>query len=239
MIKLVTFLKRAPTLTRQDFAIRWKTVHAPLAAVFPGLRGYMLGFSLDGDEPPADGVAQLWFDSRAAAQISYASEIGRRGSADANAYLARREHLLASEHWLTCEAPLSATPFKLLVSLKRPAEQRREAFCAWLLNDVPNGLRQVCNAQNSRVSVDEKGQLLNSRTQGSLELVAGEAVFDGMIELWFSSAAKAHAARTDLLPWAADALAPRSVAIEYGLLEEHVVVQPPPPAYGLETGIPA
>jgi len=234
MIKLVTFLKRAPSLSRPGFAERWKTTHAPLAAIFPGLRGYMLGFSIDDGEPPADGVAQLWFDSRNAAQASYASEIGRRGSADANAYLARRDHLLASEHWLSCQAPLSATPFKVLLSLKRPAESSREAFVAWLCDTVPARLREICDTRSLRVSVDEKGQLLNSKTQGSLDLLAGEAVFDGLIELWFASETEARSALASLRSWSAQAIAPHIATMEYGLLEEHVVVQPPAPAFGLE-----
>ena len=58
MIKLVTFQKRANSLTRSEFEHRWQTIHGPMAAQFPGLRGYMLGFSIEPDEPQADGIAQ-------------------------------------------------------------------------------------------------------------------------------------------------------------------------------------
>lgn len=236
MIKLVTFLKRADSLTRPQFEQRWLTVHAPLATVFPGLRGYMLGFSLESGEPAADGVAQLWFDSREAAQASYASDIGRRGSADASAYLKRREHLLASEIWLSRARPLSATPFKLLIGVKRAEGQSRVDFTTWLNGDALSGLGTICRADQARVSLDEAGLLLNSKTAGTLDLATGEAVFDGLIELWFSKKTEAEVGQAQFREWAPAALVPHISRMEEALLQEHVVVQPPAPAYGLEAG---
>jgi uncharacterized protein (TIGR02118 family) len=235
MIKLVTFLKRGGDLSRPGFETRWLTVHAPMAAVFPGLRGYMLGFSLDDGEPKADGVAQLWFDSREAAQASYGSDIGRRGSADASAHLSRREHLLASEVWLASDGPLSATPFKLMVGVKRAEGQHRDEFTRWLQREAAE-LPEICGTGQARVSLDEAGLLLNSKVAGSLDLLAGEAVFDGLIELWFRSAAEAGAARERFKHWAQHALTPHVSLTEDALLQEHVVVLPPAPAYGLDKG---
>src|SRR5262245_16230622 len=113
MIKLVTLLKRGPHLTREEFGKRWLGIHAPLAAQFSNLRGYILGLSVEDGEPRADGVAQLWFDDRSACQTSYASDIGRRGSADASAHLSRRQHLLVSEFWRRRGGSIVDTPFKL------------------------------------------------------------------------------------------------------------------------------
>lgn len=234
MIKLVTLQKRHPSLTRPEFEARWLTIHGPMAAAFPGLRGYMLGFSLDEGEPDADGVAQLWFDSREATQASYASEIGRRGSADASAYLARREHLLASEHWFATTGPLSETPFKLVLGVKRAPGLSRQDFAALLLGDDIGGVGAACGADQFRVSRDEAGLLLNSRTSGRLGLVEGEAVFDGLLELWFATRERADAGRARLRELAAERLAPVVSATEEFLLREHVVVMPPAPAYGLE-----
>lgn len=234
MIKLVTLQKRHPSLTRPEFEERWLTIHGPMAAAFPGLRGYMLGFSLDDGEPDADGVAQLWFDSREAAQASYASEIGRRGSADASAYLARRQHLLAREHWFTTTGPISATPFKLVLGLKRASDLSREDFVARLANDGIRDFGAACGAAQFRMSVDEAGLMLNSRASGPLELVEGEAVFDGLLELWFTTREAADAGRAQLRELAAERLAPMVSGTEEFLLREHVVVMPPAPAFGLE-----
>lgn len=77
MIKLVTLQKRVASLTRPQFEERWRSIHGPIAAKFPGLRGYMLGFSLDVAEAQADGVAQLWFDSREARHPTHPRSVAR------------------------------------------------------------------------------------------------------------------------------------------------------------------
>lgn len=155
----------------------------------------MLGFSLDEGEPPADGIAQLWFDSREACQASYASEIGRRGSADASAWLGRREHLLASERWIKRSAPLSSTPFKLVFCLKRTPAQARAEFIDWLCGEGVEAIGALAEADQLRISVDEAGQLLNSGVEGDLGLISGEAPYDALVECWFADLDKAGKVR--------------------------------------------
>lgn len=237
MIKLVTFQKRVEQLTRPAFEKRWETIHGPIAAAFPGLRGYMLGFSLDEGEPPADGVAQLWFDTREACQASYASEIGRNGSKDASAWLARREHLLASERWLKRTGALSSTPFKVLLCLKRHADQTRAAFIGHIDAVATADICNVTGAMQARLSLDEAGQLLNSRVEGDLTLVTGEAPYDALVELWFTERDAAAQGRDQLRAWKDRVFGHDGIARwEDALLREHVVVVPPPPAYGVEEG---
>lgn len=236
VIKLVTFQKRVAVLTRPEFEERWRTIHGPIAARFPGLRGYMLGFSLDEGEPPADGIAQLWFDSRDACQASYASEIGRNGSADASAWLARREHLLASEHWLRRAGAISATPFKVVLCLKRAAGDARETFLAGLRQAATAALCERAGAVQARLSLDEAGLLLNSKVDGDLSLVAGEAPYDALVELWFATEAAARAGRAAAAGWTDEAFGARLGRFEDALLSEHVVVMPPSPAYGTKEG---
>ncbi|HEV2512084.1 EthD family reductase [Bosea sp. (in: a-proteobacteria)] len=237
MIKLVTFQKRVEQLTRPAFEERWETIHGPIAAAFPGLRGYMLGFSLDEGEPPADGVAQLWFDTREACQASYGSEIGRNGSKDASAWLARREHLLASERWLKRAGSLSSTPFKLLLCLKRAPHQSRAAFLERLAAVVKPGLCDLTGASQARLSLDEAGQLLNSKVEGDLMLVTGEAPYDALVELWFTERNAAAQGRDRLRAWKDQVFGRDEIARwEDALLREHVVVMPPPPAFGVQEG---
>ncbi|MFK8252986.1 EthD family reductase [Ancylobacter terrae] len=225
MIKLVTFQKRVPSLTRPGFEERWRTVHGPIAATFPGLRGYMLGFSLDAGEPAADGIAQLWFDSREACQASYASDIGRNGSADASKWLARREHLLATEEWLEHGGD-GAAPFKLVLCVKRPGIEARAAFLD-RLRAAAKDLVGNTGAVRGRLSLDDAGLLLNSRTEGSLQLREGEAPYDALVELWFADRPTAEAGRAGLRGWMDVALKGRISRWEDALLSEHVVVPPP------------
>jgi uncharacterized protein (TIGR02118 family) len=228
VIKLVTFQKRVASLTRPQFEERWRTIHGPMAAAFPGLRGYVLGFSLDEGEPPADGVAQLWFDSREACQASYGSDIGRKGSADASAWLARREHLLASEIWLRRRQPGTETPFKLLLCLKRPAANDRAAFLSWLRHRATaEVLCGQTGAEQARLSIDDAGLMLNSQVAGALRLSAGEAPYDALVELWFATRHAADAGRNRLRAWKDGMLAPRISRCEDALLREHVVMAAP------------
>lgn len=225
MIKLVTFQKRVPSLTRPAFEERWRTIHGPIAAAFPGLRGYWLGFSLDAGEPCADGIAQLWFDSREACQASYASEIGRNGSADASQWLARREHLLASEEWLKRGEDAPA-PVKLVLCVKRPAGETRAGFLD-RLRAAAAYLDGVVRPVRARLSLDEAGLLLNSQVEGALDLRAGEAPYDALVEMWFADRPAAEAGRVRLRDWQEAALGGRVARWEDALLREHIVVPLP------------
>jgi uncharacterized protein (TIGR02118 family) len=64
MLKTVTLLKRREDLTPAEFQAHWREVHAPLVLSIPGVRGYVQGRPIpgDGDDPPCDGVAEVWYD---------------------------------------------------------------------------------------------------------------------------------------------------------------------------------
>ncbi len=96
MFKAIILLARRADMTREAFAHWWLNEHAPLARQLPGLR--RLTFNLVSSEAGIDGVSELWFDSAAAFEAAYASEIGRQVAADSMAHVARRERLLVAEH---------------------------------------------------------------------------------------------------------------------------------------------
>ena len=60
------------------FVERWLTKHAPMAAIFPGLRKYTLSGAC-GPDGHSDAFAELWFDDREACQAAYSSDVGRSG----------------------------------------------------------------------------------------------------------------------------------------------------------------
>jgi len=228
MIKLVTMLKRRSDMTRREFEHRWLYVHAPIAAVFPDLRGYVLSFSIEDGEPQADGVAQLWFDDREAVQKSYASQIGREGSNDARGYLARRDHLMVSEKWAGPADESAGFAYKMMLGLKRRDGRSREQFVADVQNLDDAVLQQGLETPTVRVCVDEQGKQLNSGVDGALDLFEAEAVFDALVEAWYpdvetmiSSAARFEQSQANT------ALKALSGARETFLLHENVVVAPP------------
>jgi uncharacterized protein (TIGR02118 family) len=69
MIKSLTFLKKKPGLSKEEFLRYWKEKHGPLAArVVPGLKKYVQCHPVPGFESDIDGIVELWWDSPEAFQ---------------------------------------------------------------------------------------------------------------------------------------------------------------------------
>jgi len=105
MIKLIFCLRRRPEMSREEFQEYWYTQHAPLVkerSAKLGARRYVqLHTSHDdlnemlrlgrGGPDPYDGVAELWFDDRAALEAAFstadASEAGATLLADERKFI--------------------------------------------------------------------------------------------------------------------------------------------------------
>ena len=74
MIKTIGLLTRKDGWTHTQFMKHWVEIHAPLAHAVPGLRRYVQNHIRDSrtradiatHEVEIDGIAELWFDDRAA-----------------------------------------------------------------------------------------------------------------------------------------------------------------------------
>ena len=95
-MKAIILLKRREGDTPEDFRRWWLEEHAPLARRLPGLR--KLVFNLADGDAPYDGVSELWFDSQAAFDAAYASELGQQVAADSLAHVGGRVRLIVAEH---------------------------------------------------------------------------------------------------------------------------------------------
>jgi len=108
-VKGVSFLNRRPGLSVDEFQHHWREVHAPLAALLPGLRRYVQSQTrrsayAGGREPAYDGMALTWFDSREAALRAGTTDEFARILADAPTFLApgpiraflAREHIIVA-----------------------------------------------------------------------------------------------------------------------------------------------
>ena len=86
MIKSLSLLTRRAGLSHEEFVRHWTQVHAPLAHAVPGLRRYVQNHIVDERRRPdiaetavaVDGVAELWFDDRAAMERADASPEAKR-----------------------------------------------------------------------------------------------------------------------------------------------------------------
>jgi uncharacterized protein (TIGR02118 family) len=86
MIKSISLLTRRPELSHEEFVRQWVDTHAPLAHAVPGVRRYVQNHILDerrrADIPTTeiavDGIAELWYDDRAAMDRGNASAEAKR-----------------------------------------------------------------------------------------------------------------------------------------------------------------
>src|SRR5205085_1781121 len=86
MIKSISLLTRKPELTHEQFVKHWLEIHAPLAYAVPGVRRYVQNHILGERTRPdivttevaVDGVAELWYDDRAAMDRANASSEAKR-----------------------------------------------------------------------------------------------------------------------------------------------------------------
>ena len=104
MIKVVVLLRRPHTWTREQFHRWWLDEHVPYAKKLPDLKKYRVclvtgSTSHEGHEP-WDGIAELWFESRAALEASWSSEVGKAALAHSRESHSERLVLITEEHAL-------------------------------------------------------------------------------------------------------------------------------------------
>ena len=120
MIRLVFLLRRKPGLSLDEFHARWRDDHGPLVASHQtrlGILRYTQSHRLDdplndamaprpgGMEPPYDGVAELWWESRRRPRRRGGTADGRRAGAELLADEAEFIDLPPSPLWLAYEYP--------------------------------------------------------------------------------------------------------------------------------------
>ncbi len=98
MFKAMILLKRREGKSRAEFADWWLGQHRLLAEQLPGLQRAVFNLNDDSAADGYDGVSELWFETQAAFEAAYASEIGQQVAADSMSNVSARERLLVSEH---------------------------------------------------------------------------------------------------------------------------------------------
>ncbi len=107
-IKRMSFLKRQPHLTPEQFRHEWFEVHGDLVKAFPTLLGYRQNLILSReadpgqkgsyDTVPADGIVEMWFEDEAALQASFSHEAAIRSQAHAHQFIAEISPFLVEVH---------------------------------------------------------------------------------------------------------------------------------------------
>jgi uncharacterized protein (TIGR02118 family) len=105
MIKTVGLLTRKTGLTHEEFVKHWLDVHAPLAHAVPGVRRYVQSHIVEERTRPdipttdleIDGIAELWYDNRAAMERANASPEAKRLHADGALFIGRIKSFVVQE----------------------------------------------------------------------------------------------------------------------------------------------
>ena len=95
MLKMIALLTRKEGATHEEFVGHWVEVHAPLAHGVPELRRYVqshiVGEQTRPDIPTTevavDGIAELWFDDRAALERAHETPEMKRLLADGATFI--------------------------------------------------------------------------------------------------------------------------------------------------------
>ena len=97
MLKLISLLRRAEGMSKEEFRAWVLDEHGLLARELPGLRDYSVSI-VEAEDSPYDSVNEMWFDDEEARAAAFASEQGKAAGADAAAHASERVHLVTTEH---------------------------------------------------------------------------------------------------------------------------------------------
>jgi uncharacterized protein (TIGR02118 family) len=113
MIKSVGLLTRKTGLSHEDFVKHWFEIHAPLAHAVPGVRRYVQSHILDERTRPdiptteveIDGIAELWYDDRAAMERANATPEAKRLHDDGALFIGRIKSFIVEERVIIAVSP--------------------------------------------------------------------------------------------------------------------------------------
>ncbi len=217
MLRLTFLLRKQPNLSHAEFHRYWLEEHGPLVASHArrlGALRYLQSHTLrdeaalaaaagmakarGGMEPIYDGVAEIWFESRAALMEAASSPAGRAAAAALVADEANFIDLPNSPLWLGHEFPqvnptpenLVATPRSGLVKLCFPLRMKTalalgEAHEHWYANHGPLIRRQAAGSGIRRYL--QVHRVRDERLDAALTHARNTEVeaYDGHAELWF------------------------------------------------------
>lgn len=230
MFKTMGLQVRKGHLDHAGFMAHWKNVHAPLSAGVAGVRGYSLneivadcgGGALPSMaiDPPIDGIAELWFDSREAMQALTQTPEAKRWFSDGVNYLGARTGIAATER------PVSAIanprpPFKLIRFLVRQPGVDADAFHQQWSQAYAAQLRELTS---SRGYVQSAVAAVNPAT--NMPNIAIGAV-DGVDELWVESVQAGRELNAAIDAATAASMGKLLLNARALVAEETVIIQPP------------
>lgn len=97
MYKIIGILKRPEGMEFEAFKQWWLTEHAPKVKKWPGLKEYRINLCTSSDQD-FDGVAEVWFDTRAGMEAVFSTPEGKTARQGATGGASGIHILLTEEH---------------------------------------------------------------------------------------------------------------------------------------------
>ena len=222
MVKVLTFLKRKPGMSVEDFQRYWLTRHPAVVVRLPGVRRYVQSHTLPSvytkGEPAYDGIAEVWADDTNALRAMTRSPENASVHADEAQFIDRdRMGVIVTEEHVLVDGAAATEAVKAVEFLaRRPGLPVEDFQRHWrethgpILARIP-GLRR-CVLSATRRSAYEAGR---------------SPAHDGATLMWFDSPEALRAAAAS--PEYAAAVADRARFLAAGeppfiVTREHVIV---------------
>jgi uncharacterized protein (TIGR02118 family) len=222
VVKVITFLKRKPGMSVEEFQHYWREQHPAVVTRLPGVRRYVQSHTLPSSygagEPIYDGIAEVWADNTDSLRVMTRSPDHAAVQADEARFIDRATMgvVIAEDH-LVKDGPVPPDAVKSVVFLNRKPSLSVEEFQHhWrevhgpVAAQLP-GLRRYVQSQTRR-SAYEGGR---------------NPTYDGVVLTWFDSTEAIR--RTAATGEYARVLADGAVFLSPGairaiLTREHVIV---------------
>jgi uncharacterized protein (TIGR02118 family) len=220
MIKAITFVKRKPGMSVEDFQAYWRAKHPEVVVRLPGLRRYVQSHALLAGyrkgELPWDGIAEVWMDDMESFRRLPGAKEYEAVQADEKRFIGRSAVLLVDDV-VVKGGPVAKDGVKNIELVSRPKDMDVEKFHAYW-RDVHGPLAAKIPAIRRYVQSHARmGAYRDGR----------EPIYDGCAITWFDSTAdmRASAATPEYAATRADEpnfLPPGRLPII--IAKEHVIV---------------
>ena len=150
MVKVVTYFKRKPGMSVDDFQQHWRTAHAELIVRLPGIRGYVQSHLLDSayrkGEPMCDAVAESYFDdTQAIKALASTPEYGAVLADEPNFIDAPSMDLIITDEYVIKDSPVPEDALKSIDFVTRNADMSVAEFQSYW-RDIHGPLCQAAQA---------------------------------------------------------------------------------------------
>jgi uncharacterized protein (TIGR02118 family) len=182
MIKAITFVKRRPGMSVEDFQAYWREKHPLVVERLPGLRRYVQSHALLSGyrkgELLWDGIAEVWMDDVEAFRRLPGTREYDAVLADEKAFIGRSAMLLVDDV-VVKDGPVRADGVKNIEFVNRPKGMDVERFHAYW--------RDVHGPIAARIPVLRR--YVQSHARMGAYKGGREPIYDGCAITWFDSTA--------------------------------------------------